>query len=728
MAKRKQTDTEEPSWKQKNRENMMRKSREKAESIRNIGPIPVIENIERRQSCERGLAKFIMTYAGQGLAPFSADHLAIIDGVERSVFSGGRFVEAVYRGFGKSTLSRAAAVWAVLYGHKKFMPIISANAPMAGKNLDAIKIILLSPEILADFPDVAAPLVKLEGVAQRANAQLYMDRNGEPQQTFLTWKGNAIVLPFTDGAYDANGEWHDNRASGAVIMSCGLLSSSARGLNFRRRDGVSLRPDIAIIDDPQTDDSAKNPVQVDRRMGVIKNAIIRSADHASSLSVIMPCTVIQKNDLVDQLLDNVKNPAWVGHRIPYFRKFSDRHDDLWLGKYKELRQSYVSGNVEDFERARNEANAFYAANRAEMDAGCIVSWEYPGDKSQGEISAIQHGYNALIDDGPESFWSEFQNQPLADDDSPGQLTESEVLATIKAPIPRFELPHRVEKLTCFIDVQKDCLFYMVAGFEDSFSTHVIDYGVYPKQPTSTVSVKSIVVKLSHKHTAGSQEGLWRAGFEALTEILCSREYKRTDGMVMKLSRVLIDANDGNAMKTVFDFARQSKFAGVIMPARGKAIGAAGVPFVEYKRKPGEKIGNNWVLPSPIGRASNTRYIRCDTNAWKSFARLRLQTAAGDPGDVNIFGRELNGNPASHSMLIDHLLSEYSVTTEGRGRKVDEWFLRPNRENHLFDCFVGCCLAASEQGIEFGRAAVTKKTILAQAVDRRERLARLGRKI
>jgi hypothetical protein len=50
------------------------------------------------------------------------------------------------------------------------------------------------------------------------------------------------------------------------------------------------------------------------------------------------------------------------------------------------------------------------------------------------------------------------------------------------------------------------------------------------------------------------------------------------------------------------------------------------------------------------------------------------------------------------MLAEHLTAEYRVKTEGRGRTVDEWKIRPERsDNHWFDCLVGCAVAASMQG-------------------------------
>jgi len=67
---------------------------------------------------------------------------------------------------------------------------------------------------------------------------------------------------------------------------------------------------------------------------------------------------------------------------------------------------------------------------------------------------------------------------------------------------------------------------------------------------------------------------------------------------------------------------------------------------------------------------------------------------GDPGCLSLFGRQ----GSEHQLLAEHLTAEYRVRTEARGRIVDEWKLRPDgRDNHWFDCLVGCAVAASIQG-------------------------------
>ncbi|MDP6720884.1 MAG: phage terminase large subunit family protein, partial [Pirellulaceae bacterium] len=77
-----------------------------------------------------------------------------------------------------------------------------------------------------------------------------------------------------------------------------------------------------------------------------------------------------------------------------------------------------------------------------------------------------------------------------------------------------------------------------------------------------------------------------------------------------------------------------------------------------------------------------------------FIHARLAVAMGDRGCLSLYG----DNPDQHRLFAEHLSAEYRVKTEGRGRTVDEWKMRPERgDNHWFDCLVGCSVAASIQG-------------------------------
>jgi len=55
-------------------------------------------------------------------------------------------------------------------------------------------------------------------------------------------------------------------------------------------------------------------------------------------------------------------------------------------------------------------------------------------------------------------------------------------------------------------------------------------------------------------------------------------------------------------------------------------------------------------------------------------------------------------PPNRQLSAGHVTAKYRVKTEGRGRVVDEWKLRPEAsDNHWFDGIVGCAVAASIEG-------------------------------
>jgi hypothetical protein len=145
---------------------------------------------------------------------------------------------------------------------------------------------------------------------------------------------------------------------------------------------------------------------------------------------------------------------------------------------------------------------------------------------------------------------------------------------------------------------------------------------------------------------------------------------------------------------VYQFCRQSPNAALLTPSHGRFVGASSIPFNEYRKKRGDRIGLHWRIPAVIGRHT-VRHLLYDTNHWKSFIHARLAVPMGDPGCLSLFGHD----PERHRLIAEHLTAEYRVRTEGRGRVVDEWRLRPEGfDNHWFDGVVGCAVAASLLGV------------------------------
>jgi phage terminase large subunit GpA-like protein len=249
-------------------------------------------------------------------------------------------------------------------------------------------------------------------------------------------------------------------------------------------------------------------------------------------------------------------------------------------------------------------------------------------------------------------------------------------------------------MTMFIDVQKDLLFFVVAAWEPNFTGYIIDYGSFPDQHRLYFTLRDARIDLATVTKAVGLEGAIYAGLELLTKDYLGREWRREDGAAVRINRCLIDANWGESTEVVYLFCRQSAHASVVMPSHGRFVGASSIPFSDYRRKPGERTGHYWRIPTVQDRRT-VRHVLFDANYWKSFLHARLAVPMGDRGCLSLFG----DRPETHRLLADHLTSEYRVPTTGRGRTVDEWRLRPEHiDNHWLDCTVGAAVAASMEGV------------------------------
>jgi phage terminase large subunit GpA-like protein len=354
-----------------------------------------------------------------------------------------------------------------------------------------------------------------------------------------------------------------------------------------------------------------------------------------------------------------------------------------------------------------------------MDEGCVVSWDSCFDPDS-EHSAIQHAYNALIDDGEDVFASEFQQAPLKNEAANAGLKPEDV-RNRAINVPRWTVPRGLDTLTAFVDVQKELLYWAVVAWGHQFRGHVVAYGTYPDQGRAYFTLRDAKKTLSRAHGANVEAAIL-AGLEALAGDLLEREFVREDDdAVLRLGHLFIDANWAQSQGVVRDFARRSKWGPRVLPTHGRFVGASSQNLGDKAPDRGERIGANW-RTSTITRQ---RHVLYDTNAWKTFVAARFKLPLGDPQGLTVHTGE-------HDMLAEQLSSEVPVRVESRQRVVDEWRLIPGRDNHLWDCVIGAAVAASYSGISAVGAESTKvapaRVITSEemAARRAELLAKLGR--
>ena len=137
----------------------------------------------------------------------------------------------------------------------------------------------------------------------------------------------------------------------------------------------------------------------------------------------------------------------------------------------------------------------------------------------------------------------------------------------------------------------------------------IDYGTYPDQRRPYFTLRDARTTLSLATKASGLEGAIYAGLERLTIDFLGRDWRRDDGAMLRIERCLIDANWGSSTDVVYQFCRQSAHAGIVMPSHGRFVGASSQPFSEYKRRPGDRIGLNWRIPSVHDDPDRTKRLR-----------------------------------------------------------------------------------------------------------------------
>ena len=635
---------------------------------RDIGAIPEVKDRGRREAARTCYRTFCTYFPATFTLPWSRDHLRVIDRIEEVVLHGGLFAVAMPRASGKTSLAEAACIWATLYGHRRFVVLIGSDKGAAKQMLDSIKSELSSNELLLeDFPEVCYPIARLEGIANRCKGQLY---GGEP--TAIEWKADRVVLPTIDGSI----------ASGAILRVAGL-TGGIRGMKHKRPDGDSVRPDLVIPDDPQTDESAWSLSQCATRERILAGAVLGLAGPNKKISGIMPCTVIRAGDMADNILDRTKHPEWHGERTKMVYSFP-ANTKLW-DRYAEIRAEDLNAGGDG-----SKATELYRDNRAAMDEGAVVAW--PERHHPDELSAVQHAMNLKLQDEA-AFQAEYQNEPIRLRlGEMEELTADQIAAKVSG-YDRLTVPLKANHLTAFIDVQSTILYYAVCAWADDFTGWLIDYGTWPDQQQHYFTAREARRTLALAFPSMGLEGAIHAGLTALTTEILGKPYRRDDGNEVRIERCLIDANWGEQSATVYDFCRVSQFA-AIMPSHGRGIGASSVPMADYKKQDGDRVGMHWRIPVGQGKRA-IRHATYDTNYWKSFVHTRLAVAIGDRGCLSLFG----DRPVTHRLLAEHLTAEYRVRVEGRGRQVDEWKLRPDKpDNHWFDCITGCAVAASIQGV------------------------------
>ena len=254
---------------------------------------------------------------------------------------------AAPRGEAKSTLvTRLFTLWTIVIKAKKFIVIAMDSIDQAYPMLEAIKAELeFNPRLKTDFPEVC----------------------GQGR----VWQAGTVIT-----------------ASDVKIQVFGS------GKKMRGMVHGPYRPDLCILDDIENDEMVRNPDQRDKLEMWIKQTVLPLGAVGTKFDVVYIGTILHYDSVLSRTL---KNPFWKGKKFKAMKKWPENMA-LW-DKWEEIYRN----------DGADAADAFYQANREEMERGAETSWAARGVLALMKIRAR---------DGHATFDSEYQNDPVAGDAAP----------------------------------------------------------------------------------------------------------------------------------------------------------------------------------------------------------------------------------------------------------------------------------------------------------------------
>lgn len=636
---------------------------------------------KRRASCEMDPLLFGKTYFPDDFyLPFSDQHRIEAEKLKQAVIKKAWFANADRRGGGKSTRARMFVVWGIAYGHVRFPLLITATSKSAERNRDAIiKKFMYSQPLIEDFPELCLPFLFCRGKGQSANHMLW---KGEPAECKAAV--DRLVVPNLDC------KWSQCTQS---VLQFTSMQGEIRGNSHALPDGGTLRPDLAICDDPQTRQTARSKSETETLENTIKSDVAYCNGPDKKIGLIVPCTVIYKDDLADKLLDRKLNPQFHGERTQFMISFPKNME--WWERYGDLRAE-MQMNDRSEEAIDNACNDLYRRERQVADEGAQVSWDYAF--TEAEISAVQHGMNRWLA-SPSAFSAEYQNNPTNESKDDTFVLETRVVARRYSGYQKQMLPDWTQLVVASIDVSESVLWWSVNAFAMDFTASTVSYGVFPDQKRRYVTL-SMVQKPMQDYWAeklGKPIGLGaaiRLSLDTMLKTFIQTDWTTQGGRSVPCSAIMIDVGYKESRSVIYELAKLPDYKGIVHPCKGMPTSPdrPNIWNPASKPKQGERRGHHW-RQVPMEDGPQTQF---DPNVWKTVVGEALVTEPGDPGALTVFTTD---KVSTHEMWADQMTVEtadklHSTKTDVR---MTVWTCPPSADNHFFDTTVLGFVGASKLG-------------------------------
>jgi hypothetical protein len=410
----------------------------------------------RRKRMERSPAAWLRWYlAATYTRPFDKPHKDIIAGAMRSHATGGRFLVAAERGVGKSALFYGMVLFFALTRRRRFPVYLPWSSPVMKRGLQFWRSALAFNERLnADYPEFCAPFAHAKGVAQRLTALRWADSE-EPCGALLQISDGMIIMPGSLG-----------------VIGGSTVNGNPRGLNFPQSDGSVIRPDLALIDDPQDRKVAKSLAMVSETCAKIDGDIAGLGTAGGDFPMLLSGNCIIDGDVMARL---IADENWRALRVSCVTAWPAGWKDkgacwrLWREWW-----SIYQGSAADGVK-------FYRANRKTMTSGMALSapHAYRAQVSSTLPDAFCVAMRQYWQMGHAAFMAERQQTPLTQEDlSPFALTVPLILSRTDDSRGPHERPAWINTVIASTDINDYGLSSVALGFDNLETCANMWYGIF----------------------------------------------------------------------------------------------------------------------------------------------------------------------------------------------------------------------------------------------------------
>lgn len=611
--------------------------------------------VSRRRG-ERDLVYFLKTYCtGEG-GFLETPPPAEMHGIVREMESGVGSTAVPYhirmpRGTGKTSYEKGTVKWAIASGRRRYVVAVAANSENAENIIDDVYSgITENPAFVRDWPEIAVPFLEMGGAFQRAKTQTYRGEPTNPKKT-----ADKIVLPTIRDPKTGQ----PFPSSGAKLDAVGF-SAGARG-----KGKMAERPDLLILDDLQSDDTAESEGQVLKAIRKIKKTFMGLGGHKKKIAAIMTSTPIAANDISETF---AKDRGWRTSTFRLVTSWPNCHNpekpnppgetDYWE-EYADIMEAEKNAGREP----HKAGNRYYAKNRKAMDAGAAVL--NPGNFDRAtEKSGIQHAMNLLFRDGLDAFMSEYQMTPPRNEFA-FEISARLILSKIRRGVPAKAVPAQTVMTVAATDINP--------GY--GITTAVVAFDVQQTGLVVAYNVKKVRIPEKLNDVEFN-----RRVYEALAET--GREIAALGVTIDKWG---VDAG-GRQFQSVTQFAAMSQ--GVCGLTATAMLGRAGQNWNPNVRSRIRSAKNETVLCQD---PQHRRWLAWNADHYKEKMHRAWGTEVGAPGGLSLFD-----GGANHSKFATQVANEKLVakTKVGEDRWAYKW---QTKEPHDFGDAVAMCyaLAGSE---------------------------------